>query len=101
MAKGWVPELAPPLQLAREKACDVVPCSKGDRARVGLERLDEHVPRRVPPAPSGQLGDQLKCLLFCPEIGDAETRVGVDHGGELDTCEVMSLRDHLRAEQHG
>ncbi len=33
--------------------------------------------------------------------GSAERGVGVDHGGELDTAEVVSLGDHLRPEQHG
>ena len=33
--------------------------------------------------------------------GKPEAGVGVDDGGELDAAEVVPLRDHLRADEHG
>ena len=72
-----------------------------DRAGVRLEGLDEHPPGRVAAAAPGELGQELEGALLGAEVGQAEARVGVDDGGELDAREVVALRDHLRADEHG
>ena len=58
-------------------------------------------PGRIPSAPAGQLGDELEGALFGPEVGHPEACVGVDDGGQCDPGEVVSLRDHLGADEHG
>ena len=73
----------------------------GDCSRVGLERLHDHAPGRIAAAPPRELGDQLERSLLGPEVGQGQPRVCVDHRRELDPGEVVALRDHLRAEQHG
>ena len=77
-----------------------MPRGEGERARVGLERLDENESGRVPPASPGELGDELERPLLGPEVGQRESSVGIDDGGELDAGEVVALGDHLRADEH-
>ena len=72
-----------------------------DRPRVRLEGLDQHASRGIAAAPPGELSQELERPFVGPEVGNAERGVGVDHGRERDAAEVMPLRDHLRAEQHG
>ena len=100
VAERRVAERAPPLELAGEEAGDVVARGVRDRARVGLERLHDHAPRRVAAAAAGELRDQLERPLLGAEVGQAEARVGVDDRRELDAGEVVALRDHLRAHEH-
>ena len=78
-----------------------MPCGVDDRARVRLERLHDHAARRVASAPSRELREQLERALLGAEVGKAEAGVGVDDGRELDAAEVMALRHHLRADEHG
>ena len=72
-----------------------------DRPRVGLESLDQHAPRRIAAAAAGELGQELERPFVGSKVRHAERRVGVDDGRERDAREVVSLRDHLRAEQDG
>ena len=72
-----------------------------DRPGVGLEGLHEHAPRRVAAAAARELRQQLERALVGAEVGDAEAGIRVDHRGERNAGEVVPLRDHLRAEQHG
>ena len=99
VAERRVTELAPPLELARQEARDVVAGGELDRARIGLERLHEHAPRRVTPAAARQLRQQLERALLGAEVREPEPRVGIDHGGERDAGEVVALRHHLRPDE--
>ena len=101
MPERRVAERAAALELAGEKAGDVVARGVLHRARVRLERLDEHAARRVAAAAAGELGEELERPLLGPKVGQTETGVGVDDGRELDACEVVALRDHLRAHEDG
>ena len=96
-----VVERLPALELLRHEPADVMSRGVRDGARVGLEGLHEHTARRVAAASARELRDQLERALLGAEVGHREPRVRVDHRGELDSREVMALRDHLRAEQHG
>src|SRR5581483_8744317 len=101
VAKRRVAERPPPLELAGEEAGDVVAGGVLDRARLRLECLNDDASGRLPPAPAGELGEELERPLLGAEVGEAEAGVGVDDGGELDAGEVVSLRDHLRADEDG
>ena len=101
MLERRVAELAAALELLGEEPLDVVPGGVGDRPRVRLERLHQHLSRRIATAAPGELGDQLEGPLLRAKIGQAEPGVGVDDGGELDPREVMPLGHHLRPEQNG
>ncbi len=100
MAERRIAEHASPLELRGEEALDVVPEREPERSSVGLERLQEHEARRVPPAPAGELRHELERSLFGAEVRHREAAVGVDDGGEAHVAEVMPLRDHLRADEH-
>ena len=100
MAEGRIAELPPPRELLGEEAGDVVAGGEGERPRVRLERLHDHLPRRVAPAAAGELGDELEGPFLGTEVGQREPRIGVDDGGERDAREVVALRDHLRADEH-
>ena len=100
VAEGRVAELASPLELLGEEAGDVVPRRVAQRRRVGLERLHDHLPRRVAAAAAGELRHELERALLGPEVGQREPGVGVDDGGERDAREVVALGDHLRSDQH-
>ena len=84
MPERRVAELAAALELAREEPRDVVPRRVRDRARVGLEGLDDHAAGRVSAAAAGELRDELEGALLGAEVGQAEARVGVDDRGERD-----------------
>ena len=101
MPERRIAEVAPSLELAREEAAHVVSRRERNRARVRLERLDDHAARRVAPAAPGELGEQLERPLLGPEVGQRQPEVGVDDRGERDALEVVALRHHLRAEQDG
>ena len=101
MPEGRVAELAPALELLGEEAGDVVARRVPERRRVRLERLHDHLPGRVAAAAAGELRHELEGALLGAEVGQREPGVGVDDGGERDAGEVMALRDHLRADEHG
>src|SRR5947209_16424861 len=101
MPERRIPELPASFELAGEKAWDVVIGGERDRARVGLERLDEHAPRCVAAASSRELRQQLERSLLRPEVGKTEAGVRVDDGRERDAGKVVTLRDHLRADEDG
>ena len=101
MAERRVAERLAAGELSREEAGDVVARRVLHGARVGLERLDDDAARRLPPAPAGELGEELERPLLGAEVGQREAGVGVDDRGELDAREVVSLRDHLRADEDG
>ncbi len=101
MADGRVAERRAPLELLGEEPDHVVPLRELERHRVGLERLHEHEPGSVAAAAPRELRDELERSLLGAEVGDREPRVGVDDGGEVDTGEVMPLRDHLGADENG
>src|SRR6266446_6843946 len=79
--KRRIAERAAALELAVEKALDVMPCGVRDRARVGLERLHDHAPRRIAPAPARELRQQLERALLGAKIGQPEPHVGIDEIG--------------------
>ncbi len=97
---GYV-ERAPPLELLRHEAGDVVAGGVDDGACVRLERLHEHAAGRVAAAAAGELCQELERPLLGAEVRQPEPGVGVDHRSELDAGEVMALRDHLRPDEHG
>src|SRR4051812_36425411 len=101
MAERRVAERAAALELARVEPRDVVARGVRDRARIGLERLHDDAPRRVAAAASRELGDELEGSLLGAKVRQTEPRVRVDDGGELDAGEVVALRNHLRADEHG
>ena len=82
MPKRRVVELPPPVDLALEEARDVVPRREGDRPRLGLEGLHEHLARRIAAAAPGELRQELERALLGTEVRQAETEVGVDDGGQ-------------------
>ena len=47
MSERRVTELTPPRELLGEEACDVVASGVPKRSGIGLERLHDHLPRRV------------------------------------------------------
>ena len=100
MRKRWVGELLAACELVREVAGDVVPDGVRERRRVRLEGLDDHLSRRIAPAPPCELRDELERPLLGPEVGEGETRVRIDDRGDLDAREVVALRHHLRADQN-
>ena len=100
MAEGRVAELLPPRELPREEACDVVPDREGKRSRVRLEGLDEHLPRRVAPAPPRELRDELERPLLGAEVRKREPRVRIHDGRHRDTGKVVALCHHLRPDEH-
>src|SRR5205807_4769306 len=62
--------------------------------------LDEHLPAQLaPPRPTCHLRQQVERLLGGAEIGIAEDGVGGEDRGESDVREVMSLAQHLRADE--
>ena len=71
-----------------------------DRARVGLERLDEHTPGRVAATATGELREELERTLLGTEVRQREPGVRVDDRCELDAGEMVTLRNHLRPDQH-
>ena len=71
----------------------------GNRPCIRLEGLDENAAGRIPSAAPRELGDQLERPLLGAEVRQRECRVGVDDRSEFDAAEVMTLGDHLRAEQ--
>ena len=81
------------------KPDDVVPGGIGERARVGLEGLDEHRARSVAAAPAGELGHELERALLRPEVREPEPGVRIHDRGERDAREVMALRDHLGSDE--
>src|SRR5580765_9016189 len=100
MAERWVAEQATPVELAVEEALDVMARGELDRARVWLERLDEHAAGRVAAAAACELREQLEGPFLRSEVRHAETGVRVHHSGERDAGEVVALGDHLRADEH-
>ena len=101
VAERRIAELSTPLDLLRQEPTDVVPRREADRARVGLEGLDEHPAGRVSAAPPRELGQELEGPFLGAEVREAEAGVRVDDRGERDALEVVSLRDHLRADEDG
>ncbi len=99
MPEGRIAELATPLELPREELGHGVAGGQRDRARVGRERLDDHAPRPVAPAPPGELRDELEGPLLGTEVGNEQPCVGVDDRRKADTREVVPLRHHLRSQQ--
>ena len=74
---------------------------RGQRRRVGRDRLDEHAPvRAAAPGAARQLGDERERALLGAEVGEAQRRVGVEDDAERDVGEVVALGDHLRADEH-
>ena len=94
-----VAELPAARELLGEKARDIVPRRKNERARVGLKGLDEHPPRSVPAASAGELGDELEGALLRPEVGEPEAGVRIHDRGERDAGEMVALRDHLGSDE--
>ena len=99
MAKRWIPKLPPALELACEELLDGVPRCERHGPRVGRERLDDHAAGRIASAPAGQLREELERPLLGTKIGQRKPHVRIHDRGELDTLEVVSLGDHLRAEE--
>ena len=100
MAERRVRELLPSHELLREEAGDVVPDRERKRGRIRLKGLDEHSPRRIPAAAPSELGHELERPFLRAEVGKGETRVRVHDRRDRDTRKVMTLRHHLRPDQH-
>src|SRR5258708_18145365 len=64
------------------------------------ERLHEHFSFHVPPpCTPGYLGQQLKCPLPGPKVGDMQCQVGINDSHERNVWEMKALGDHLCADQ--
>ena len=100
MAKRRVAELLAPPELLREKAGHVVAHRERERGRVRLERLDDHLPRRIAPTPARELRDELERPLLRAEVGEREAGVRIDDRSDRHPGEVVPLGDHLRAHEH-
>ena len=90
----------PEFQLSLHESRRIVR-DRGSQGRVfRLERLDVHGARTFPAAcAAGNLSDQLKRLFGGPEVGKIEDRVRRQDADRGDSRKVMSLRDHLRADE--
>ena len=98
--EGRVAKRPAALELAGQEARGVVGRGVADRRGVGRQRLDEHPPAALAAAAApGELGDQREGPLLGAEVGEAQRRVGVQHDAQHDVGEVVSLGDHLRADQ--
>ena len=96
-----IAELSPPVELLGEEAGDVVAGGVAERRRVRLERLHDHLARRVAAAAAGELRHELERALLGAEVRDRQPRVRVDDRRERDAGEVVALGDHLRPDQDG
>jgi hypothetical protein len=81
---------APPLELARQKAIDIVSRCEFDRPRVRLERLHDHAAGGVAAAPPRELRQELERSLLRAEVGQRETGVRVDDSGERDALRFVA-----------
>ena len=101
MTERRIAKLASAFELPGEEPWHVMVRSERNRTRVRLERLHEHAARSVAATPSRELGQQLKRSFFGAKVREPEARVGVDDRRERDAGEVVSFRDHLRADEDG
>ena len=66
----------------------------------GVEGLDDDPARLIaPPAPARHLRQDLEGPLGGPEVGDVQRCIGGDDADERNLREVVSLGDHLRADE--
>ena len=98
--EGRIAKRSAPLELAGEEALGVVGRRVADRRGLGRQGLDQHpaAPLAAPAAP-GELGHEREGALLGAEVGEAKRRVGVEHHAQHHIGEVVSLGDHLGADQ--
>ena len=102
VAERRIAELAPALELAGEEAARrrAAPRARSRARRAGTSGRAPGRARRGRCAPRAASAS-WNVRSSARKSGSAEARVGVDDRGERDAGEVVALRDHLRAEQHG
>ena len=67
---------------------------------LGIERLhDRFACALAATGTAGDLREQLEGPLGCAEVREAEADIRRDHANQRHGREVMSLRDHLRADE--
>jgi hypothetical protein len=99
--EGWIAEQAAALQLSLEELLHPVAGGKRDRPGIRLVRLNEDAAWSVAPTATRQLRHELEGAFLRPEVGQRHARVRVDDSRQGDPCEVVTFRDHLRAEEDG
>ena len=68
---------------------------------LGVVRLhDDLAARAVPSRASRRLRDEHEAALRRAEIGQIQTRIGTDDANRLHAGQVVSLCNHLRAEEN-
>jgi hypothetical protein len=97
--KRRVAELLAACKLVREEAAHVVAHGECEGRGIRLERLDDHLAGRIAPASAGQLCDELERALLRSEVREREACIRVHDRRDLDSREVVPLRDHLRADE--
>ena len=73
---------------------------RGEERMAGTAGLHDHLPREgSPPGASRDLGDELGHPFRGPEVGTQETRVRVHDPDQGHAGEIVSLREHLGADE--
>ena len=99
-AEGRIARAAPMLDLLREEAEVVVGSGGLHGVVLGAIGLHDDFAGAVSAArASGHLGEQLKRLLRRTEVGQAQAGVGIDDAHEGNAGIVVSLGEHLRADE--
>ena len=102
MAERRIAEPLAALQLARQERLDGVLGGQAHHALVGIPGLEDHrAGIAAPAAAARELREQRERPLLAAEVGPGEALVGVDRRGQAQIAEVVALRDHLRADEHG
>ena len=99
MREGRIAQCLAALQLPGQEAIAVVPGGVHDRTCLGSDALDQHAALAPTADAPGELCDQRERALLRPEVGEAQSGVGIEHDPERHVAEVVSLGDHLGANQ--
>jgi hypothetical protein len=90
----------PPFELFGQKRRGIVRGRVLQARFLRAESLDENVAASRPPsAAPGELSDERERSLLGAKVGESQRRVRVLHDGKRDFGEVVSLRDHLGADE--
>ncbi len=86
--------------LALEERFVVLRRGEPQHGMLGIEGLHDHASRSLPASGAARdLGQELERALGGAEIGQAERLVGRHDADERDAREIVTLGDHLRADE--